>query len=593
VSHHPAQFKTAIVAAYVFLALLSASGNAAAAEAWGDADRAALAHLREVSAGKDTFVVDFRDKQLQRIYRRQAERAGLSQERYPGFAKLLDDIAARHVRGKVDQPKLDEVSDEIIHLNLATQLLAVYPATQAGLDPTIQYLASAVASLQTSALPTFAATYASLCFYDQQNNPIGTCQVLTSFSNEAYIPVDNSLSTSLTAFTTVFQATYYDSSNHTSYPTMVTRSLDEIDEPLAQTIADPVILHQGNPETLVCVTRGQGAAANPGTCDYGTYQQTDIVIPVVGSETFAPSQNPQTNEQGQLVGVGTLSIVNQTAGGQCRFSPSISGSEFFAQPQVAYDASIKKLTWNFPSLDFGTAGGLICGNQGDGLTFSLQLSVNDSTTGNTISASQISQSGVTAPHYDGASKIVLLIPPLYAVNGCLAPDTKIAMADGTTVAIDTITGVDEQVLSAGGVKNAVQGVTRGTDATLYLIEAANDHKIRATAEHPFVLEGGEVRAAKALKAGDSVLTAKGPSALVSVKKTKYGGEIFNLVLAGTGDFNHTFYADGFLVGDNVMQAELMARERARPEVARADIPKQYRIDYDSALADRRLYRPKR
>ena len=279
---------------------------------------------------------------------------------------------------------------------------------------------------------------------------------------------------------------------------MVSRSLDEIDYPMSQSITNPVILHSGNPETVVCVTRGQGAAGNPGTCDYGTYQTTNIVIPVQGSEQFKPSQTPQTSGN-NLVGTGTVSIVNSSVGGQCRFSPSISGSAFFNQPEVTYTASSKTLNWNFPSLDFGSATSLICGNQGQGLTFNLQLTVNDAASGNSIIASQISMAGVTSPHYDGATTDVLAIPPLYMVNGCLAPDTKVTLAGGKTVTIDTITGVDEKVLSANGVANPVQATTRGTDAHLYVIVSANGRKIRATAQHPFVLKGGTLREAKALQ----------------------------------------------------------------------------------------------
>ena len=122
--------------------------------------------------------------------RRQAARAGLTPQRYPGFYKMLDDISARDARGDVAMPVQEDVTNDVIHLNLATQLLALYPTQAGNPGATIPYNASALASLQISNLPTFSVTYASLCFYDQNNNPIGTCQVQNSFTNDAYIPVE-------------------------------------------------------------------------------------------------------------------------------------------------------------------------------------------------------------------------------------------------------------------------------------------------------------------------------------------------------------------------------------------------------------------
>ena len=111
-----------------------------------------------------------------------------------------------------------------------------------------------------------------------------------------------------------------------------------------------------------------------------------------------------------------------------------------------------------------------------------------------------------------------------------------------------------------------------------------------TETHPMLKDTGSVIAANKLVVGDHVLTQRGPTTLVSVERVKYDGRVFNFVLgtedevAAVGSDHRTLFANGFLVGDNVMQHQL--EERSKPSRAEtlARLPRAWLGDYHNAVA---------
>lgn len=571
---------------------LAAHAAEAPARGWSDADRTATAYALERAGKERTVTIDLSDPRMARFLKRHYEISGMTAARYPGLHKLMATHAKVHATQGVKGAKVTTVSDDLTYEDLATLMLALYPTGSQ------TYAAAGVASMEAAAQdPTrnLQLSYTSLCFYDANNNPIGTCVTQSSFGAGQYFPVNNSLSAAPQSFSGVVTATYYDVTDQRYVAQMSKLAVDAIDYPSGQSITHPVIVHASNNSlgaALVCTSRAVNSNVNPGTCDYGTYQNNGVLVNMVGSVTYAANQTPKTDGGGHLVGTGSVALINTIQGGQCRLAPTISGTNFFTQPQVTYAAPTKTVSWNFNNLDFGQTTSLICGGNGTGIQFSLLLQVTDTTDSDTIVASQLSTVGVTTPHFIGANSGTLATPMLRLVAGCLHPDTVVTMAgDGAGRKISTLAGEGELLKAKDGGQVRVVGTVTGKDEWLYVVTAKNGLTVKATADHPFVGADGSWRAAADLKPGDRVLTAGGPVAIVSVRKIAYGGPVANLVLAHPQQSvtlqTETFYANGFLVGGYDAQQAVALARRKTPAFVRSRLPADFKVDYASHQQDAR------
>ncbi|MGC1502726.1 MAG: Hint domain-containing protein, partial [Sulfitobacter sp.] len=518
------------------LALFTLSGQIVNAQIntlnWSEKDQQAVAHALSLAKGVPSVTLDMSDPDSALFLKRHFQISGFTQERYPGLHALIAEHEEVHAANGVTQPLVQNVTDDLVYSDLATLMLAVYetptPST---------FSAMAAASMEAPADDpnrSMQISYSSLCFYDSNNAPIGTCQTESSFGSGQYFPVTNTLSTPDNAFTAAFSATYYDPTNKRYVAQLSTRDLNTIDYPQMQTIADPVIVHASNNNlktALVCTSRSVNANANPGSCDYGTYSNTGVLVSMEGSVTYQATQTPKTDGNGNLVGTGSVFLVNTVTGGGCQLSPAISGANFFSQSQVTYNAASKTLAWNFDNLDFGSASALICGGDGTNIQYSLTLQVDDATDpAQTLLASQVSVPGTVAPHLQGPNAGSMATPMLRLVAGCLHPDTLITMAENLpSLPISKITGEGELITSMGGVETHVIGTVDGHEETLFAIQASNGMAVQASALHPFVMADGSWRAAADLASGDRVLSADGVVELISVTEVTYGGAVHNLM----------------------------------------------------------------
>lgn len=560
---------------------------------WSAADREAAAFVLEKAASGETVTLDHSDPRAARFLKRQYERAGLTEARYPGLHGLIESHQRIHAEQGVTYPETVQVSDDLVYTDIATQMLALFPTSTPS-----NFQGSAAASVEAAEddpARTLQISYTSLCFYDLNNNPIGDCATSSSFGSGQYFPVNHAVTTADQAFTGAFSATYYDTTNKRYVSQISALTLDTIDYPASQTISDPVIVHDQNDSletALVCTSRSVNANANPGTCDYGTYSNTDVLVDMEGSVAYKPEQTPRTDGSGDLVGTGSVSLINTVQGGNCRLAPSISGSNFFSQDQVAYNGTTKTLSWNFDDLDFGETGSLICGGDGTDIQFALTLQVeNEADADNTIVASQLSQPGVVTPHFLGPTAGSLATPMLRLVAGCLHPDTLIQMADGSAARpISEFLGEGERVVSIGGVETHVIGTTEGEETRLFVIESEAGLSVQASAMHPFIMADGSWRAAEDLSPGDRVLASDGAVTLSSVTETAYDGPVYNLMLARTTDVLNpetgAFYANGFLVGGHDAQQKLAAARLAAPARVEGLLPEAFATDYASHREDR-------
>lgn len=154
-------------------------------------------------------------------------------------------------------------------------------------------------------------------------------------------------------------------------------------------------------------------------------------------------------------------------------------------------------------------------------------------------------------------------------NACLAKGTRVMKADGRTVAVEDVKRGDKLLANDKGLALTVTAVSRGGESKP-MVKLRDDHGGEAlvTATHPMVTAKHGVVQAGELKAGESLRTRTGTATLVSVERVPYSGDVFNFALgtpeelASVGPEAHTMYANGYLVGDSLMQTTL-EKQRVR------------------------------
>lgn len=154
-------------------------------------------------------------------------------------------------------------------------------------------------------------------------------------------------------------------------------------------------------------------------------------------------------------------------------------------------------------------------------------------------------------------------------NACLAKGTRVMKADGGTVAVEDVKRGDKLLANDKGLALTVTAVSRGGESKP-MVKLRDDHGGEAlvTATHPMVTAKHGVVQAGELKAGESLRTRTGTATLVGVERVPYSGDVFNFSLgtpeelASVGPEAHTMYANGYLVGDSLMQTKL-EKQRVR------------------------------
>jgi hypothetical protein len=156
---------------------------------------------------------------------------------------------------------------------------------------------------------------------------------------------------------------------------------------------------------------------------------------------------------------------------------------------------------------------------------------------------------------------------------CLAEGTQVLRADGTPVPVEEVK-VGERLLSnASGRALTVTTLSRGGEGKpLVKLRDQAGEEVMMTETHPVVTGRRGVVQAGEVVPGDALLTRDGPRTVVAVERVPYDGMVYNVALgtpeelkAAGGPEARTLYANGFLVGDSVMQEEM---EKARRTDAR-------------------------
>lgn len=327
--------------------------------------------------------------------------------------------------------------------------------------------------------------------------------------------------------------------------------------------------------TIVCVNR----KPDPNNqCQYGKDNNTNsIKFPVAGNIVYpAPVQ---FNASGLPVdGEAVMFLVREQQGGGCvAWGPK--NDTFFKNAGTVWSADKKRLDWNFQPADFGTRQD--CMADGDTLNFTLRITDFDADYNMMIGILSSTPPTDPGPNWQQVSKIKLWV-------GCVPAGTMIELSDGRQVPVETIQTEGEKVVTGGGTILTVAGNTIGTEKDpLFRLVAENGYSLLATAGHPIPTRDAGVKMAKALKAGDWILTRDGPQKLKKVSQELLSGDrkVYNIALGVPGEYapegSTTFYANGILVGDHTMQTALeQAREKQMGEEdILKKLPKQWHEDY--------------
>jgi hypothetical protein len=182
------------------------------------------------------------------------------------------------------------------------------------------------------------------------------------------------------------------------------------------------------------------------------------------------------------------------------------------------------------------------------------------------------------------------LPCMTMTNSCLAEGTKVQLADGRMVPIESIQIGDKifNPFHPGAQALTVTDIAKGFETVpMVRIKDKAGRELLMTEMHPIAtVDRGMVQARK-LRVGDKVQTQTGTSQLVSVTREPFGGKVHNLKVGSNeeslklGPDQTVVYANGFLVGDGQIQQKYESAEQnanARLDM-RTRVDKRWRQDY--------------
>lgn len=170
-----------------------------------------------------------------------------------------------------------------------------------------------------------------------------------------------------------------------------------------------------------------------------------------------------------------------------------------------------------------------------------------------------------------------------AICGCFHPEVSLLTVNRGTGEFESLTAQElESVVSKDNPTHLIAHLTEDSKIEqfelsaapvsqftkgkellpLVVVEAENGKKLKLTTEHAVLKLDGTLVPAKALNAGDHLLTAEGSTvAVTSIGSEQFDGEVLNFEVGHTkGNVEHIIFAEEIAVGDlawqNSLQSEL-------------------------------------
>ncbi len=137
--------------------------------------------------------------------------------------------------------------------------------------------------------------------------------------------------------------------------------------------------------------------------------------------------------------------------------------------------------------------------------------------------------------------------------GCVAEDTEIMMGDGTQKKIQDVIIGESVMTGPDGSTDAIKNIWKGTDEKMYCVNC-NHKQIYASKDHPFVTKEG-LKPLINLTDTDELLMEDGSYYIIHYGYPLQGKmNVYNLDLCGEV---HTMICNGFIIGDNVSQGQIL------------------------------------
>lgn len=319
----------------------------------------------------------------------------------------------------------------------------------------------------------------------------------------------------------------------------------------------------------ICLTRDDG------DCDYRTSYDQDgtVKVPIKGNITYFGKIDLNN---GQAVNAtNTIYLIRTRAGGD-PITP-LGGYNIFNSPATRINGD--NISWDLNWLKFNR----VDFESGEQVYYVFKITLN-------VEGRSIAAFITNAPKDIDPDRRMLntvQIKPMQIIYGCLAADTLITLQDGTEKTIDTIEPNDF-VLCGNHHPRRVENITTGQEQNYIEIMAQGDDRqlfsITASMGHPFVTASG-ILTARELTAGMRLKTLHGECEVTAVLNKSGELQVYNLQLSADLPLQktqcgvNTFYANGLLVGDALVQHLYEDEYHQRPQNILQALPAEWHTDF--------------
>lgn len=332
----------------------------------------------------------------------------------------------------------------------------------------------------------------------------------------------------------------------------------------------------------MCFARGSQAS-----CDYYNATgrpPTSVFFPAAGTASFGSGYTVDASFA--TAGRYTVSI-NPASGGTCVFTTDAPLGTGWSLP------SANTIQWNLAQVSPTNPSACLAVSGGQLVNFNFYVEVPLNGPGGTKTTGYVTLTSAYSPPQPPG---FFGVPQLLLEDSCVAAGTLVRLADGSTVAVETLSADNEpMVKTATGDARKVLGTAKGVELHKMIRLKTNlGQELLITRTHPVLTVAGFVMA-RDLHVGERVRTEQGVASIVSMSAETYEGQVHSLRL---GLFDEpkterrTHSANGFFIGDSVTQHQLEHEERARLQSDKAHVIKRlpdagWVAEYRNFLASRR------
>lgn len=555
-------------------------------------DQSDLAHVLGFLEHARPHAIDLADDAQHRFFLRQMRNSGANEQDNPMFFRTVEAARADALAGNRAAPEVEAAADaEDDSLFDVNQINSFGTALAGG----------SVSSAFSSIVGGTIYTGLNLEILDgSTGQSLGSVGLPTVYGEGEYEALQ--LSGGAPSNRTMQSIFTYSYQKSGQAPVFNTVRFTTVESPLGSpTVTAPVLLgsHAGNASIKVGI--GRDPNATPPDCDYWYYETNidtpNLRLPLVGTQKFQsnivqPLFNGSTPQN-----VMFACVISKDVGGGSTLSLPITNTNLQNNIKVSTsDPTV--LTWTFPwapcisntpsycqgpplpSIDGSAQFGSAAWARDTNVMLSMSIAVKTATSGGAFVPVSV-YSAATGP-YGPQDNGVYVAQPIFYTWHCVAAGTRITLANGSTMTVEDIRGGEQVVTDESGtIFTVVDTFGMAKDGEILVLRTEAGHELLITDGHPVLTPNGHVRSEQ-LRAGDVVLTDRGPSKVTSIDAQIYKGRVHSFSLGCTKDEeqrftddNTNYYANGVLIGDNRIARGMARQHRRRLETILSKIPQEW------------------